>query len=151
MLDFGHPEGSRSGIIAAIYSLGAICSLPFIPVITQRVGRRWSIFGGSCVMVVGAIIQACSVHVAMYIMARWILGLGIPICIVSASSLIGELGYPKERPVLTSLFNTSYFIGAILAAGITFGTQALAPSNWSWRAPSLLQAFPSLLQMSLIL
>lgn len=49
----------------------------------------------------------------MYLIARWLLGLGIPICIVAASSLIGELGYPKERPVLTSLFNSSYFIGAI--------------------------------------
>jgi MFS family permease len=149
--DFGHPEGALNGIIAAIYSLGAICSLPFIPVINQRVGRRWSIFGGSVVMIVGAIIQCCSIHVGMYIAARWLLGFGIPICIVAASSLIGELGYPKERPVLTSLFNASYFIGAILAAGITFGTQALTPSDWSWRAPSLLQAVPSLLQCSLIL
>lgn len=39
----------------------------------------------------------------MYIVARMILGFGIPTCIVSGSSLIGELGYPKERPVLTSL------------------------------------------------
>lgn len=102
-------------------------------------------------MIVGAIIQCCSIHVGMYIAARWLLGFGIPICIVAASSLIGELGYPKERPVLTSLFNASYFIGAILAAGITFGTQSLTPSNWSWRLPSLLQAVPSLLQCSLVL
>lgn len=47
----------------------------------------------------------------MYIAARIILGFGIPTCIVSGSSLIGELGYPKERAVLTSLFNVSYFIG----------------------------------------
>ena len=113
LADFGHPEASLQGIISAIYSLGAVCSLPFIPWINDRVGRRWSIFGGSCIMCIGAIIQCCSIHVAMYLIARWLLGLGIPICIVAASSLIGELGYPKERPVLTSLFNSSYFIGAI--------------------------------------
>lgn len=49
--------------------------------------------------------------VGMYIAARLILGFGIPMCIVAGSSLIGELGYPKERPVLTSLFNVSYFVG----------------------------------------
>lgn len=43
------------------------------------------------------------VAVGMYIVARMILGFGIPTCIVSGSSLIGELSYPKERPVLTSL------------------------------------------------
>jgi MFS family permease len=82
----------------------------------------------------------------MYIAARLILGFGIPTCIVAGSSLIGELGYPKERPVLTSLFNVSYFIGQITAAGITFGTNSIA-SNWGWRIPSLLQMAPSLLQI----
>jgi sugar porter (SP) family MFS transporter len=82
----------------------------------------------------------------MYIAARIILGFGIPTCIVSGSSLIGELGYPKERAVLTSLFNVAYFVGQILAAGITFGTNSI-PSNWGWRIPSLLQMAPSVLQL----
>ena len=81
--------------------------------------------------------QASSQNVGMYLAARFFLGLGIPMCIVAGSSLLGELGYPKERPVLTSLFNASYFVGAILAAGITFGTQTIA-GNWGWRVPSLL-------------
>ena len=89
-----------SGIIAAIYSLGAICSLPFIPIINQRFGRRWSIFGGSCVMVVAAIIQCCSVHVGMYIAARWILGFGIPICKYS----FGYNTYPRQLLIIPNNF-----------------------------------------------
>ena len=42
----------------------------------------------------------------MYIIARMLLGLGIVFCIISGSAMIGELGYPKERPVLTSLVIT---------------------------------------------
>lgn len=57
-----------------------------------------------------------SYEVGMYIAARLILGFGIPTCIVSGSSLIGELGYPKERPILTSLFNVSYFVGEFVLA-----------------------------------
>jgi MFS family permease len=74
------------------------------------------------------------------------LGFGIPSCIVAGSSLIGELGYPKERPVLTSLFNVSYFVGQLIAAGIVFGTNGIK-SDWAWRVPSLLQLAPSLLQI----
>ena len=85
----------------------------------------------------------------MYIFARLILGFGIPTCIVSGSSLIGELGYPKERPVLTSLFNVAYFFGQIAAAGITFGTNSI-PNDWAWRIPSFLQMAPSLLQITFI-
>lgn len=86
----------------------------------------------------------------MYIVARGILGFGIPTCIVSGAALIGELGYPKERPMLTTLFNVSYSIGMITAAGICFRTNSI-PSNWAWRIPSFLQICPSLFQMSFIL
>ena len=60
--DFDHPTGSLNGIIAAAYSLGAILSLYFIPMVNDRWGRRWSIAGGSAVMVIGAIVQCLSVH-----------------------------------------------------------------------------------------
>lgn len=146
---FDNPQGALKGIISAAYSLGAILSLPLVPIINDRFGRRWSIALGSIVMIVGAIIQGFSQHVGMYIVARMILGFGIPTCIVSGSSLIGELAYPKERPVLTSLFNVSYFVGQIVAAAIVFGTNSIA-SNWGWRIPSLLQICPSLLQLTFV-
>jgi MFS family permease len=60
--DFGDPQSSLKGIIAAAYSLGAIFSLPFIPRINDRFGRRWSIFGGSVIMFIGALIQGFSTH-----------------------------------------------------------------------------------------
>lgn len=86
----------------------------------------------------------------MYIVARMMLGFGIPFCIISGSAMLGELGYPKERPILTSLFNASYFIGSISAAAITMGTNYIA-SDWAWRIPSYLQMAPSLIQIALIL
>jgi len=55
-------SSSLTGIVSASYSLGAICALPFIPAFNDRFGRRWSIFFGSAVSVLGAIIQGASVH-----------------------------------------------------------------------------------------
>ena len=92
---------------------------------------------------------SCRESGAMYIMSRVIIGFGLPYAIVAGSCLIGELGYPKERPILTSLFNACFFIGAIVAAGITFGTQTI-DSDWSWRIPSLLQMAPSVMQVSFV-
>ncbi|KAI1827593.1 guanine deaminase [Xylaria intraflava] len=146
---FDNPQGAIQGIIAASYSLGAILSLPVIGIVNDKFGRRWSIFGGSAIGVIGALIQGLSINVGQYIVARIILGFGIPTCIVSASSLIGELSYPTERPVLTSLFNVSYFVGQLLAAGITFGTNNIS-NNYAWRIPSWLQLLPSLIQMTFI-
>lgn len=87
--------------------------------------------------------------VAMFVVARFFLGFGIPFCIVAASSMIGELSYPKERPLIGSLFNASWHIGAIVAAGVTLGTFSM-PNNWAWRIPSVLQICPSLLQIIFI-
>jgi len=85
----------------------------------------------------------------MYIFARMCLGFGIVFAIIAGSSLIGELGHPKDRPTLTSLFNSSYFIGAITAAAIALGTVNIK-GNWAWRVPSLLQIVPSALQIIFI-
>ncbi|KAJ6257448.1 hypothetical protein Dda_7232 [Drechslerella dactyloides] len=144
---FGFPRGSKLGILSASYSLGAIVGLPLIPFISNKWGRRWTIIFGSVIMIIGAILQGCSQNFAMFVIARLILGFGIPYGIVGASSLIGETAYPKERATLTSVFNASWFIGAIVAAAITLGTFAM-PNTWSWRIPSILQVVPSLLQIA---
>lgn len=86
----------------------------------------------------------------MYISARVILGFGIGIASVAATALLGELGYPKERPYLTTLLAVSLYPGMILAAGICFATNNL-PGDRAWRIPSWLQAAPSLMQLSFCL
>jgi len=86
----------------------------------------------------------------MYIVSRMILGVGILFAIISGSALIGELSHPKERAVMTSLFNSSYFIGSILAASIAIGTVEIK-GDWSWRLPSLLQIVPSVMQICTVL
>jgi MFS family permease len=86
----------------------------------------------------------------MYIVSRLMLGFGFLFCIISGSSLVGELGHPRERAALTAFFNASYFFGAILAAAISIGTVEIK-GNWSWRLPSLLQIMPSLLQICTVL
>ncbi|KAJ3939226.1 uncharacterized protein N0V96_010672 [Colletotrichum fioriniae] len=139
---FGRPNSSRLGLLSAIYSLGALMAIPFVPYFSQRLGRRRTILMGSWIMVLGAGLQAGSRNVDMFLASRWILGFGIPFAIINASSLIGELSYAKERPIMTSLFNASWFVGAIVAAGITFGTFQMS-TTWAWRIPSLLQLVPS--------
>jgi MFS family permease len=87
---------------------------------------------------------------AMYIVGRMMLGFGFAFCVIAGSSLVGELGYPKERPILGSLFNATYFFGQIIAAAVGLGTVTI-PNDWGWRIPSLLQIFPAMLQITFIL
>ncbi|EPQ58902.1 general substrate transporter [Gloeophyllum trabeum ATCC 11539] len=144
---YNHPRSTMLGLMSALYSLGAVAALPLTPFISDRLGRRRSIVFGSVFMLIGAILQTASQNFAMFVISRFILGFGIPFAIVAASSLVNEVSHPKERAIVSSLFNSCWFIGAIVAAGVTLGTFAM-PNNWGWRIPSVLQTIPSILQIA---
>lgn len=86
---FGNPSSARLGLLNAMYSLGALMAIPFIPSVSQYLGRRMTIITGSIIMVFGAAIQAGSVNTDMFLASRWLLGFGIPFAIVNASALLG--------------------------------------------------------------
>ncbi|EKM79799.1 hypothetical protein AGABI1DRAFT_56992 [Agaricus bisporus var. burnettii JB137-S8] len=146
---FHSPRSTLLGLMSSMYSLGAIVSLPFVVMVSDGLGRRSAILLGSVIMILGAGLQAGAKNFAMFVIARLIIGFGIPFAIVAASSLLGELSHPKERAILGSLFNSCYFVGAIVAAGVTLGTFNMS-TDWGWRIPSLLQVVPSLLQITFV-
>ena len=82
----------------------------------------------------------------MFVFSRIFLGHGIVYAIIAGAALLGELGHPKERAFLGSLFNAFFGVGAVLGAGIVVQTR-LIQNDWSWRLPSILQALPSLIQI----
>ena len=60
--------------------------------------------------------------------------------------LVTELAHPQHRATFTAIYNSLWYVGAIVAAWLTFGTLHIK-SEWAWRVPSLVQAFPSILQL----
>ncbi|KAF8138780.1 general substrate transporter [Boletus edulis] len=143
---YGHPRSASLGLMVAMYPLGSVAALPFVPFIVNKMGRRYSILFGAIISAFAAILQGSALNFMMFIVARFFLGFASVFCVVGASSLVGELSHPKERAVMGSLFNNSYDLAA---AGVTLQTFAMT-SNWGWRIPSFLQAVPSLLQLSFI-
>lgn len=42
--------------------------------------------------------------------------------------------------MLTGLYGCSWYVGSLMAAGITYGSQYIE-STWSWRLPSLVSTY----------
>ncbi|KAI8580606.1 hypothetical protein K450DRAFT_236411 [Umbelopsis ramanniana AG] len=148
---FGHPLDNPSllGLINAIMSVGSFIGVWVAPYLSDNYGRKKAIIVGSVINLVGVALQSAAVHVGMFIAARFILGFGIAITGNAAPTLVVEIAHPKYRGTITGLYNTTWYVGSIIAAWVTFGTVNI-DSTWSWRIPSMLQALPSLLQVSAI-
>ena len=100
-------------------------------------------------MLVAVAIQTGAQNIGMFIGARCLIGFGLGIAATGAPLLITEVAFPTHRAPITSLYNTTWYLGSIVAAWATFGTFTLN-SSWSWRIPSVLQGLPSFLQLVFI-
>ncbi|KAI0266086.1 hexose transporter [Gloeopeniophorella convolvens] len=146
---FNHPHGGQLGLLNAIQNIGSLAAYPFAPYLSDGIGRRKTIAVGAFIMLAATAIQTAARSVHMFIGARFLIGFGLTFAANSAPMLVTEIAYPLYRAPLTSLYNSLWYSGAIVAAWTTFGTEFMS-STWSWRLPSLLQGMPALAQVFLI-
>ncbi|KAF9012535.1 general substrate transporter [Cyathus striatus] len=143
---FHNPTGGALGLLNAIQNIGSLCGLPFAPYMADILGRRTNVVFGASVMIAATVVQTASQNVHMFIGARWLIGFGLTFATTGSPMLISELAYPSQRGQLTSLYNSLWILGSIIAAWTTFGTFHI-PSSWSWRVPSAVQGLPSIIQI----
>ncbi|KAK5270509.1 hypothetical protein LTR99_004951 [Exophiala xenobiotica] len=141
---FHHPTGSILGLFGSIYSIGSLAGLPFAPYLSDTFGRRIAIMVGCLFLFAGVAIQSASQNFSMFIAGRFFVGFGNSMCSNSAPLLLTELAHPQHRGRVTTVYNQLWDIGSIAATWITFGTFTIK-NNWSWRIPSIFQAFPTLI------
>jgi sugar porter (SP) family MFS transporter len=146
---FGNPTGHVLGAVNAAQSAGSILALPFVGACSDRFGRKPILLAGAVIIVVASIIQCLSVNYDMFVFSRVVVGVGSIMVVQPSPMLISEVCYPTHRGKYTSLYWTMYYLGAIVAAWTTYGTQkSMIGSQWSWRAPSIVQAAFPLIQIA---
>lgn len=146
---FHHPSPSIMGLLTASMSMGSMLAIPFVPYCADLLGRRAGVVIGCAIMLVGIALLSMGFHIAMFIIGRLLLGFGIAIAHGSAPLLIAELVHPQHRAVYSTIYNTLWYLGSLIGAWVSFGTENIV-GDWSWRVPCLLQAIPSLFQIFFI-
>lgn len=147
---FGTPKGGKLGLLNAIQNIGSLAGYPFAPYLSDGLGRRPTIWIGATIMLIGVAVQTASTNLGMFIGARFCIGFGLTFAANAAPMLVTEISYPTYRAPLTSIYNSLWYSGNVIASWTTYGT-ARINSNWSWRIPSLMQGIPSLFQFFLVL
>jgi sugar porter (SP) family MFS transporter len=143
------PTGETLGRLSAMYSIGSIASLPVVPYMSDHFGRRMPIIIGCSIMVAAASIQTAAVNLPMFEGARFFMGFGNSLAQLSAPLLLTEICHPQHRARITAVYNCLWNVGALICSWISFGTQYM-DNDWSWRIPTLIQAFPSVIQLMFI-
>ncbi|KAK5136540.1 hypothetical protein LTR08_002884 [Meristemomyces frigidus] len=147
---FGSPTGSKLGLFTAIQNVGAVCALPFSSYAADIFGRRWGVAIGIFFIFIGVIVQAVpSTTEGMFIGGRFLVGFGSNISQGSAPLLIIELAHPNQRGTVTTMYNTLWYVGSIIAAWTVFGTLSYA-GDASWRIPVALQVLMPAIQFCVV-
>ncbi|KAF1844414.1 lactose permease [Cucurbitaria berberidis CBS 394.84] len=141
-------DGAWAGIITSMYQIGGVVALPFIGPACDTWGRRYGMMIGGALGVVGVIIQSTApAHnpKGQFMGGRFLLGFAVPIMTTAGPLHVIETAHPAHRGIITGLYNTFWFVGSILAAGVARGTTNL-PGNQTWKVPVWLQMlFPALI------
>lgn len=143
--------GSSTGVIFIIYNLGQIAAFPFCGLLADGFGRRWCIFIGCVLVLIGTAIQTPANTQGQFIGGRFVLGFGASIASAAGPAYTVELAHPSYRGLQAGMYNNFWWVGNILAGWVTYGTNLHLNNSWAWRTPTLVQCFLPSIAMSMIL
>ena len=107
-------QGGGTGIVFAVYSIGNLTGAPVAAFAADKFGRRFGMFSGCVLIVVGTIIEATAHDISAFMGGRFLIGFGISIAQTAAPIYLVEMAYPPWRGLFGGLYNVvGYYIGAI--------------------------------------
>lgn len=152
------PEGPQrnhvtniQGISVASYNVGCLFGAIACIWIGDMLGRRKTIFVGSAIMVVGAILQASAFSLPHLIVGRIITGLGNGLNTSTVPSWQSETSKSHQRGKMVMIEGALITGGIALSYWIDYGFSFLEPSSISWRFPLAFQVVFALLILVFIM
>jgi len=125
---------------SSLYIAGLIASI-FASTSTRLLGRKTSMLFGGLLFLIGAALNGAAANVAMLILGRICLGIGIGFANQAVPVYLSEMAPPRHRGTLNIFYQMFLLVGYIMAALINFCTQKL--DGWGWRLSLGLAAVPA--------
>lgn len=151
------PPGSSTSHAATIqaitvgaYTLGCFFGAVATIWLGNMLGRKKTIFIGSAIMIVGAILQTSSYGLAQLIVGRWITGFGNGMNTSTVPTWQSETSKPHRRGQMVMIEGSMIVFGVMLSYWLDLGFSFLEPSSIAWRFPIAFQIILALFILVMI-
>ncbi|KAL2868955.1 putative MFS monosaccharide transporter [Aspergillus lucknowensis] len=135
-------DATMQALVTAVYELGCLAGAVFALFFGDRTGRRWMIFSGAIVMIVGVIIQVTSftghIPLLQFFIGRIITGIGNGMNTSTIPTYQAECSKTSNRGLLICIEGGVIAIGTAIAYWIDFGAH-YGPADLVWRFPIAFQ------------
>ncbi|KAI9372318.1 general substrate transporter [Aspergillus egyptiacus] len=135
-------DATMQALVTAVYELGCLAGAMFALFFGDRTGRRWMIFSGAIVMIVGVIIQVTSftghIPLLQFFFGRVITGIGNGMNTSTIPTYQAECSKTSNRGLLICIEGGTIAIGTAIAYWIDFGAH-YGPPDLVWRFPIAFQ------------
>ena len=134
-------------LVVSIVLIGAMTGAIVGGTVADRIGRRATLVWAAGIFIVGSLLAPLAMNVAVLILARAIIGLGIGFTSVTAPVYVSELAPPDSRGMLIGFYQFALTLGIALADLVGY----LLARQEAWRLMFGLAVVPTVLFLAVIL
>ncbi|KAL2205945.1 general substrate transporter [Sarocladium strictum] len=144
-LDTAKNAPALIGAINGLFQGGGLLGTLAFGFFADKFGRCKTMFVASLLAIIGGGLQAGSVHLAMYLVARFMTGFAIGGLVMIVPLWQSEVAPPHARGLLVGLHGVSILLGYSSSAWVGFGFYFVSVDGAQWRPPLALQCVPPLI------
>jgi MFS family permease len=142
---YGHTS-ALIGAMNGLSSVGSVMGAGFTSWAADKWGRRINIQAGCLALILGAGLCAGAVNMSMFLVARFVAGVGIGMLVTGIPMYQAEVSTPESRGFMVSMHGVMFAVGYTSSAWIGFSTYFMkGNSSFSWRFPLAFQGAPAIL------
>lgn len=130
---FADSKPHNRGVVVSLFTGGAFFGAFFAGPAGDRLGRRWTIFLGSIIFIIGGVFQTAAQTIHWMWGGRAIAGLGVGFLVMIIPVYQGEIAHPSIRGRVTALQQFMLGIGSFIAGWLSYGTFSI-PSSAAYRS-----------------
>ena len=139
----------QHGFTVSIALIGTVIGALFGGIPSDRIGRKMTLFWIAVLYLISALGSAFSTNWYLFMVFRFLGGLGVGASSVAAPMYISEISPANKRGQLVAMFQFNVVFGIVIAYISNYFIAGTGPNAWRWMLG--VEAVPAIVFLSLVL